>query len=260
MFWILLAILIIVGWIIYLRRKGSITLTKGQAEVVGELIRKEKTEIEKKWSDSPGCFERHLQRREGNLLFPSGRRIVTRNEIEEAREKDRNEQKYFFKKISELGSQMRSLGEIPIGQVPTHLRNIQSLMEEAASIGGEALNQISNLEKIEDDWLLELESALPENKHDLESLKSLSGVARNPYMAQRKRKDTPIIKEEEVPALLSEDLETISGLGYMSRALAPNFRPNEADITSHLEKAVSNGFSKERAAQIIAAWKKQNVA
>lgn len=133
MFWIVLAILIIVGWIIYLRRKGSVTLTKDQAEMVLGLTRKEKTEIEKKmqdmldegalqgktvtvdslcketadmpedvkqgivrfkqglldkygptipvntahriswelegngqmWSDSPGCFERHLQRREG---------------------------------------------------------------------------------------------------------------------------------------------------------------------------------------------------
>src|SRR4030066_2395679 len=128
MFWILLAILIIVGWIIYLRRKGSVTFTKDQAEMVVGLCRKEKTETEKKWSDSPGCFERHLQRREGNLLFPPGRRIITRNEIEEAREKDRNEQEYFFKKINELGSQMRSLGEIPIGQLPAHLRNIQSLM------------------------------------------------------------------------------------------------------------------------------------
>ena len=211
-----------------------------------------------KWSKVPGCFERHLQRREGNLLFPPERRIVTRKEIEEAREKDRKEQEYFYKKVSELASQMRSLGKMPIGQVSTLLQKIQSLMEEAASIGGEALNKISNLEKIEDDLIQQLNSEMPEGKEMLESAKSLSSMERIPYMAQTKRKDTPILQEEEVPALLSEDLDTISVQGYISRAFAPNYRPNEADIRNYLEKAVTQGFSTERAAQIIAAWNKTN--
>jgi hypothetical protein len=40
-----LAILIIVGWLIYSKRKGRITLTKDQAEMVGGLVCKEKTEL-----------------------------------------------------------------------------------------------------------------------------------------------------------------------------------------------------------------------
>jgi hypothetical protein len=39
-----------------------------------------------KWSKNPGCFERHLQRRDGNVLFPLERRSVTNKSIEEARE------------------------------------------------------------------------------------------------------------------------------------------------------------------------------
>lgn len=183
---------------------------------------------------------------------------MTRKEIEEAREKDRMEQEYFYKKVSELASQMRILGSIPIGQGSTLLQNIQSLMEEAASIGGEAINKISNLEKIENDLIQQFNSDMTEGQQLLESLKSLSSMERIPYMAQMKRKDTPILQEEEVPAMLSEDLETISVLGYMIRAFAPNYRPNEADIMSHLEKAVSNGFSKERTAKIIAAWRNPN--
>jgi chaperonin cofactor prefoldin len=48
MFWIALAILTIVGWVIYSRHKSSVLLTKDQAELALELIRKELTEIEKK--------------------------------------------------------------------------------------------------------------------------------------------------------------------------------------------------------------------
>ena len=322
MFWIVLAILIIVGWLIYSKRKGSITLTKDQAEMVGGLVRKEKTELEKKmqdmvdesalqgktitvdslcketadmsedvkkglltfkqglldkygpiipvntahrisweiegngkmWNDSPGCFERHLQKREGNPLFLPERRIITRKEIEEARDKDELDQEIFNKKVSEMASQMRNLGKISIAQVSTLLQNIQTLMEEAASIGGEALNKISNLENIENNLMQQLISATPEVKETLEKFKSLSVMERNPYMAQMKRKDTPILKEEEIPTLLSEDLETISFAGYASRAFAPNYRPNEADIKTHLDVAIGQGFSKDRAREIMAAW------
>lgn len=43
-----LAILIIAGWIIYSRQRGTVTLTKDQAEMVLGVVRKERTEIEKK--------------------------------------------------------------------------------------------------------------------------------------------------------------------------------------------------------------------
>lgn len=321
MFWIAVAILIIVGWIIYLRRKDRITITKKQAEMFMGLVGKEKIELEKKmhdmadnsalqggtvsvdspdmpeklkrgvvrlkqelldkygptipvntahrimweldgngkmWSDHPGCFERHLQRRDGSLLFSPARRIVIRTEIEEAREKDRIEQEIFFKKIGELTSQLQR--KIPIGQASTRAQNIQSLMEEAASIGGKALSIISLLVQIEDDLIQQLISAMPEMKQEFETVKALSSQQRIPYMAQIKRKDTPIPGEEQIPALLSEDLETISALGYISRTSAPELKPIEADITSHLEKAVNNGFSTKRADQIISAWRKQSVA
>jgi hypothetical protein len=261
MFWIVLSILIIVGWIIYLKRKSRIALTKDQAEMGGELRHNEKIETEKKWSDSPGCFERHLQRREGNLLFPPGRRIVTRKEIEEAREKDKMEQQQFIEKTNIfLTNTMKVIkGKLlQLDEVSPILEEVMELIEEAMSIGGNIEDVIERLDSLEETLMQSL------NKTDgvelLEKAMSLSCIKRIPYMAQFSRKNSPILKEEEIPALLSEDLNTISLEGYTSRAFAPNYRPNEADITSHLEKAVSNGFSKERAAQIIAAWKKQSVA
>src|SRR5271169_6485620 len=43
------------------------------------------------WSANPGCFERHLQRRVGNPLFPASSRYVTQVEIDGARARDSRE-------------------------------------------------------------------------------------------------------------------------------------------------------------------------
>lgn len=206
-----------------------------------------------KWSKIPGCFERHLQRRDGNALFPVERRSVSNQEIEEARKRDRPEQERFHKKVDELAKQFRSLEKMPTKQVPTLLQDIQSLIEDAASIGGEALSRIPDLEKIEDDFIQQLNSAMPEGKEMLAGAKSLSAIERIPYLAQRKRRDTPILENEEVPTLLSEDFATISLIGYVSRSF-PDFKPSKADIEKHLDEAVRQGFSNEQAQQILKVW------
>jgi seryl-tRNA synthetase len=123
------------------------------------------------WSKNPGCFERHLQRRDGNVLFPLERRSVTNKAIEEARERDRLEQENFQKKINALASQLQSSKQMPVDQVSPLLQNIQSLIEDAASIGGEALNKIPNLETVEDSLIQQLNSAIPEGKEILEQAK-----------------------------------------------------------------------------------------
>lgn len=206
-----------------------------------------------KWSKNPGCFERHLQRRDGNVLFPLERRSVTNKAIEEARERDRLEQENFQKKINALASQLQTLKQMPVDQVSPLLQSIQSLIEEAVSIGGEVLNKIHNLETIEDSLIQQLNSAIPEGKEILEQAKSLSAMERIPYLAQMKRKDTPILETEEVPTLLSENFAAISAVGYISRKF-PDFKPSEADIRKHLDEAVRQGFNKGMAQQILKAW------
>lgn len=163
MIWLGLGILAIIGGYFYFKNKSSLTLNKEQAEMVGDLISKEKKALAdqmhdmadqaalkgatvsvdsiiqitpdftedmirgaenyrqelidkygptipvntahrlswemdgngKMWSDCPGCFERHLQRRDGNILFPPERRLILRKDIEEAVEKDRIEAQLF---------------------------------------------------------------------------------------------------------------------------------------------------------------------
>jgi hypothetical protein len=78
-------------------------------------------------------------------------------------------------------------------------------------------------------------------------------MERIPYLAQMKRKDTPILETEEVPTLFSENFATISAVGYISRNF-PDFKPSEADIKKHLDEAVRQGFDKGMAQNILKAW------
>jgi hypothetical protein len=72
-------------------------------------------------------------------------------------------------------------------------------------------------------------------------------------LAQHKRIDTPILESEQIPTLLSEDLDIISVVGLASRSF-PNFKFSIEDIRKHLDEAVRQGFNKEYAQQIISAW------
>jgi hypothetical protein len=208
------------------------------------------------WSDKPGCFERHLQRRDGNVLFPRERRIVTQREIEEARRKDTVEQRQLREKVRSFA--IRSSTVLMNDQSPTRgasvLKEVQALLGEAASIGGIIDEAIQILEMTEQGLMEALNKAVPEVAEQLELVHSCAVTERSPYLAQLMRKDSRIRKDEEIPTLLTEDSDTISFVGYQSIAFGPHYRPNEADIRSHLEHAVNEGFSKERAARILDAW------
>lgn len=324
MIWIALAVLIVVGWVIYSKRKGSVTLSKDQALLVRDLVSKEREELCRKmhdtvdegalegktvsvdsifkytqdmtpeerqhteafkaellekygptipvnishrllreieghgqmWSDKPGCFERHLQRRDGSLLFSRGRRIVTRKEIEEARQRDGLEQQRFAEKARTFADGIVGLQEtkMSLDRATEVLKELQELLEEAASIGGDISYPVQTLENTEEALQRSMAEAFPDGAALLKQAQSQSILKRAPYFAQVTRKDSPIPPEEEVPSLLSEDLATISFHGFVSMAFGPSFRPSDTDIRSHLKQAVGQGFSKERAVKIIAAW------
>jgi hypothetical protein len=46
-----------------------------------------KTDSEISWSNIPGCFARHLQRKRINPLFPVNKRSITQDEAKRARQR-----------------------------------------------------------------------------------------------------------------------------------------------------------------------------
>ena len=215
--------------------------------VIGEIVMFWK---KAKWSKVPGCFERHLQRRDGNILFPPERRRISKEEIAQARKRDEMDKERFVKEILEFEAQIRNPVYVDYSSA---LQKIQGFLEEAASIGGDIGHVIKILEDLEDKTMEYLNEKTPEGNHLLEKAHSYSVVARTPFLAQHKRIDTPILETEQVPTLLSEDLDTISAVGLAIRTFS-NFKPSTEDIRKHLDEAVRQGFNKEYAQQIINAW------
>lgn len=209
------------------------------------------------WQDTPGCFERHLQRRYRNPLFPAERREITSEELKEARIKDDHDQKEFAKMYGIFFSEANRLNETsPINDLTKCLQDTQYLLESASSVGGNLEEEINFLEILEIKLTDILNSRLPQGVDILKKAHSLSTMNRIPYLAQSKRPDTPILKDEALPALLSEDIETIETIGFVSRSF-PNFKPDANDVKKCLDEAIRNGLDTEYAKEVIEAWNSQ---
>ncbi len=224
------------------------------------------------WSEYPGCFERHLQRRDGNILFPPDRRIILRNEIEEALEKDRVEAKLFKIKFRAFVDSRLVVLSSKKNMKPTEafelLREVMVLAEECATYGESVHEEREHLEGAEEILIKSMNEVMPKGAEGLRRIRSVSSLKRDDYSAQYNyRKDTPILKEELMATLLSEDLEYVTGAGIMCKGYeldnilpddesrkSPDKLPNTYDIKTLLENAVNDGFSKSRADQIMAAW------
>lgn len=168
------------------------------------------------WSDKCGCFERQLQRRYMNPLFPVQRRMVSRAEILEARAKDLNDLKELqtdmdglFSKVEEASKQKSYYDEVVV------LRDaFERLIFRAAEIGTIASQQNDALHDVYRSVVGVLRDGCPsEHRAKLESVLADSERYQrkwtNQFVRQLKRRDTPISGNEVVASLLTEDVDTV---------------------------------------------------
>lgn len=170
-----------------------------------------------KWSQAPGCFERHLQRRYANPLFPHGQRSVTLEDITAAQLKDLHDYNQlrdsfltFVQKTSELPSIMSAI------RVSSLRQEIERLIERATEIGLLAQEIRTVLVETRRDMLATLRQSVKAYPTALEALDKANRqydsswpLISNHFIAQLSRSDSPIINEDIVPSLLSEDLDTV---------------------------------------------------
>lgn len=172
------------------------------------------------WSEHPGCFEKHLIRRYHNPLFSEGRQIVTEDEFNEAKLKDKEElikfKQGFEPFIILIGSIFKSA---TVADLIATRKNVDSMLESAIEIGGDIEKEISQLRRLSGAILDDLIQTFERQKDETNSLDSFKRLKElesnqeerisNAFLAQMGREDSPIQADEVIPSLLSEDIETV---------------------------------------------------
>ncbi len=169
-----------------------------------------------RWNEMPGCFDRHLQRKEGNVLFPVSERQPTKEAIREARAKDESDLERLQKDVTaalQITERFGGQQTIPSGVLLDFLqKELDPLMRRTAEIGEPARGFFKVLENIRDVSFESLAGQRNDLKSDIESLKDALQEQFNSFVAQIWRHDTSITPEEITPALLCESTDTIEGV------------------------------------------------
>lgn len=166
------------------------------------------------WSTSPGCFETHLLRRLNNPLFPPSERVVTKQELRNAKALDGRDAAAFKQAFEDHVKEGIGMGgPESLGYVTDYLKRTLEMMERAAAIGGDREEE----ERVLETALAACKELLNSNTGPgagatLERAINLHGLQiHNSFLAQSSRDDSPIPRDTEgwLRALLSEDEETI---------------------------------------------------
>jgi hypothetical protein len=169
------------------------------------------------WSEHPGCFERHLQRKYGNPLFPPDARAVTQEQVDLARLIDWAEAEEVRQRFLSLAGRIAKAPEsVPYAEALDVRKAIDDLLARAAEIGGPLKDDVPEFFRMYELAVQEMLAALHDKPDLAEQLRFALAVStekrkrfNNPFVAQLERKDTPIRPEEVIPSLLSETPETI---------------------------------------------------
>jgi len=211
-----------------------------------------------RWRESPGCFERHLQRMEGNPLFSESQRTITENDILQARAKDDAELKSLVLDVEAFFADLKNMNErgpipkIKITELMQH--RAEPLMVRSAEIGElpaaqrclAALNGF--MESMLD--LLNLGSDAKEGFRKSWRHRTTA------FIAQDWRKDNPIAANDKCCALLCENVEQVTTVLNIYQELNPGIVDlmREAAL-AHIQIAELEGFKLPGAVEKLALFR-----
>jgi len=209
------------------------------------------------WSEKCGCFERQLQRRHMNALFPAERRSISRAELLEASMKDWNDLKQLETDVDKLFSEVKSPSkQKPYDEVLLLRDAFERLIFRTAEIGAIANQQRDALSHVYKSIVDVLRDGCPsDHKAELEGILADSERYQrgwtNQFVRQLNRGDTPISGDELVPSLLTEDLETVR---FFASLLEEPARKDTYDLAVALiSDAQSEGYAVAQAEEKLQA-------
>src|SRR5487761_59019 len=173
------------------------------------------------WSDTPGSFERHLQRREGNPMFVKEFRQPTKENIKAARAKDDEDFEAAEESALAWINEINKLGDnITVANIAPLHKTSSEVMETCAKAGGRAeayRTSVRNIdEAVANQIIKAIEEILPQAAASLRASDkgwmALRDIAAQPFFAQMARKNGPISQDEQVAALLCESVQSVKDI------------------------------------------------
>jgi len=196
-----------------------------------------------RWRPAPGCFERHLQRKEGNLLFPVSEQQPSDGALNAARSRDEDDVEKLKADVTALGKTLAGyLNQegIPGGILADLLHyKVQPLMARSAAIGELANAQLRALQQLNEELMKGAVGSNEELAESLEAIRKGQHDLCNLFLAQASREDTPIASENFILALLCESTDTVKeAMEIFSRGDAAAGAQARGDVQALCNEAI----------------------
>jgi hypothetical protein len=168
------------------------------------------------WSVNPGAYEAHLFRRCGNPYFPASQRVVSREELAEAKRIDNKDYALAKKILEETGPKLAS-GIMKVSDADDIRQDLDDLVLFSLGVGGQAYDIAAKAELIRQSVISDIESTFAHDKETLAIIEDAKAFHKSrveqfyiPVLAQMLRERSPIPKEDSIATILSEDPKTIA--------------------------------------------------
>ena len=199
------------------------------------------------WSNNPGAYESHLMRRHKNPYFPESRRSVSLEDLQEAKKKDEDDYILCQRRLEELGQKIEALPHTATsGDLMALRERIDDLIFFSLGVSGPATEIASKSDQLREAVISDLRSAFAGDDETLNNIEKADTYHKDnvrkfyiPVIAQMRRENSPILEEETIATVLSEDPSSIAifmnCLPEDSRALI------EVEGLKMLQETLNNG-------------------
>lgn len=166
-----------------------------------------------KFSANPGAYERHAQRKHNNPLFPAADRHLLPEEIEQAREKDQQDQRAFFDIFQETVQAAVELDKSVDSDVVLDLKEgLERLYVTSTSLAGDLAQHQQALIKLIELCMSGIRrgaegdpAAIKNLDQETQARKVFFKLLETPLVADLLRGDEIVSADDLIPTLLSQD-------------------------------------------------------
>lgn len=188
-----------------------VTMAKGLAAM-------DSTEGILPWSNNPSAHEAHLMRRHNNLYFPESRRNVAHGDLTEAKRKDKEDYISCQQSFEQLGKEIEALPQTATsGDLMVLRERIDDLIFFSMGVGGPATEIASKADQLREAVISVLRSTFAGDEETLSNIEKADTYHKDnvrkfyiPVIAQMRRENSPILEEETIATVLSEDPSSIA--------------------------------------------------